>query len=484
MSRRGDWRHLVGFFVVALVLRGGLTAWVTLAERWSMLGPEAAANSVLTTERALLPDEQLYLELGRVITGKGEFQAPPWERLVRSIWQEAEKRLEAPQIDRKKLAFFGTWRYIAAMPLYPLMISALVRGFGDSPLLAIRLVQALLGSISCLLVYSVAAQFFQGRGRLWAGWLAAIWPFWVFFTVLVLTETLFIMLLLITWYLAARIAAKPTISDILMCGLFAAATFLTGGTVGGLFLLLVPVLVLVGKGHRRRALAAGAGVVLVLLIGISPWVARNYVITRMESEEAHEAKQGQLVLTTCTVGRSLYEAMGPEADGGPAMDKIQVRAELGNLTEYEVDQWYADQAWKAMKADPWRVVRLAGVKFLRTWSVVPNFSEYRRPFYMVVSMVSVIPVLVFAGIGLWLVRRQWRDWLLVILPVVYFTLLRMISVGSVRYRLPMMGFVIMLAGVGLSAVFSRFDRERTVERSGPDDGQHPDPVERSQAVEG
>jgi hypothetical protein len=47
---------------------------------------------------------------------------------------------------------------------------------------------------------------------------------------------------------------------------------------------------------------------------------------------------------------------------------------------------------------------------------------------------------------MWLKRKHWQGWLLVVLPIVYFTLLHMVFVGSLRYRVPVMPFMMVLAG--------------------------------------
>ena len=269
-----------------------------------------------------------------------------------------------------------------------------------------------------------------------------------------LKGTLFVLLLLVCWYLAVRIAQRPTASDVVMCGLFASAAVLTKGSALGLFVVLLPVLLIVTRSHLRM-LAAGVGLVVVLAIGISPWVAHNYLITKAQNDYIGRSDRGDLVLTTCSVGRSLYEAVGPEADGGPAMDRIGVPAKLAPMTEHDVDRYYMQEARKSIRENPGRFLRLALVKFLRTWNIVPNDSGYRRPLHMIVSVASVLPLVVLALAGWWFVRSNVRGWLLLLLPVLYFTTLHMVFVGSVRYRMPVMGFLMILAGVALSRFTER-----------------------------
>jgi 4-amino-4-deoxy-L-arabinose transferase-like glycosyltransferase len=311
-----------------------------------------------------------------------------------------------------------------------------------------------LGAITAVMVFLLAGRFFGGRGRAWAGWIAALYPPWVYYTGLMLTETLFILLLLVCWYLAARIAEKPIASDVLMCGLLGAAAVLTKGSGLGLVVIMAPVVVIIAR-HRWKAALAMAGVLVVLGIGLSPWVARNYRITQEQNQATGKSENGDIVVTTCSVGRSLYEAVGPEADGGPAMDKIAVPVKMGVMTEHDVDREYHKMAMEAIEKNPGRFVKLAMVKFLRTWSVVPNFQEYRKPLYMLVMALSVAPIVILALWGWWVERARVRDWVLVLLPVAYFTAMHMVFVGSVRYREPAMAFLMILAGAAIASLLGR-----------------------------
>ncbi len=457
MKNRSDWKHLVGIFVVALLLRLGVVGWFELRAR------------------PLLSEEEQYLHIARTLTYDGVYQSPIWQRLLDEV--EKELRQERTLVKMGDQSLFsespsGAQRFMQRMPMYPILISATMRLSGhDNSIKVVRIIQAVIGTGSCLLVYLVASQFFDGRARLWAGWLAAVYPSWVFFTGLVLNETLFIFLLLVCWYLVTWIVVQQRkttelpiplttqIAAVLMLGLFGGAAVLTKGPALGLLIVLLPVMVILARA-RLRALAMAVGVLLVMLTAISPWVARNYRITRLQNEDVNKSEQGgDLVLTTCSVGRSLYEAVGPEADGGPGMERIKVPIQLARKTEHDVDRYYLEEALTSIRKDPTHFLKLAVVKLFRTWNIVPNHSDYRRPLYMAVSILSIVPVVVLAIMGWWYVYSDVRGWLLLILPVVYFTVLHMVFVGGVQYRVPTMGFLMVLAGVALSHFQGRIVRE-------------------------
>jgi hypothetical protein len=74
-------------------------------------------------------------------------------------------------------------------------------------------------------------------------------------------------------------------------------------------------------------------------------------------------------------------------------------------------------------------------------------------------------VFVLAVVGL---LRHWRQvsrWSLLLMPAVYFTLLHMVFVGSVRYRYPVEPGIMVLAGAALVA--ARRGEQETTAVPGP-----------------
>ena len=67
----------------------------------------------------------------------------------------------------------------------------------------------------------------------------------------------------------------------------------------------------------------------------------------------------------------------------------------------------------------------------------------------------LLAFLLLGACGAWHLRARWRalSWLL--LPVAYFTLLHLVFVGSVRYRVPVMPLVEILAAWGVVCLWRR-----------------------------
>jgi hypothetical protein len=245
--------------------------------------------------------------------------------------------------------------------------------------------------------------------------------------------------------------------------LFGCAIGLGLGTLirsSGLFLpiLLVPLVGYAGwcqgsaKGGRGGAISSLAAFCVCYACVLMPAAYRNYRLL------------GAFVPVRTGVGTSLLESVGPWADGGPGMEKfVPGRQYPPDANEYVRDQADRREAIVYMKQDPRRFVQLAWVKLLRTWNVRMNLSDYRKPLYDVLAMVSTIPVFVLALVGLLRHRRQVGRWSLLLVPVVYFTLLHMVFVGSVRYRYPVEPGIMVLAGAALVAPLRKADEGRECE---------------------
>jgi 4-amino-4-deoxy-L-arabinose transferase-like glycosyltransferase len=317
-------------------------------------------------------------------------------------------------------------------PVYPLFMILCGRS-----VLAIRVAQAVIGAASCLLVFKLCLLLFDSEP---AARLAAIGmavePFNTFFTGLALTETL---------YTAALLAAMLFLARLVRDGPFwpaaAAGALLGFGVLLRPSLFLFPFFLLPFWLVLARPVEAVHGWLLLfacVAVVMAPWTVRNRLVL------------GAFVPTTTQGGESLWEANNPRADGGPMMDQGIFPENLDKLPEVERDRALGRAARQFIVQNPGRFLALCGRKFLRFWNVLLNFAGYRTPVYNAISFVSTVTVYILALVGLvtaW--RANWRPALLCLLPVLYTAGLHLVFVGSVRYRVPVIPYLLCLAAVGL-----------------------------------
>lgn len=475
-------------FGTALLLR---VAWVLLG--WCQAGPELS-----------YPDEELHWQLARNL------------------------------VERAALVT-ADGRYAARMPLYPLFLSVFA-GAGDTGILLARLMQALIGAATAWVAYAFVNKVLGRRAAIVAGLLVSIDPYAVFFANLLLTEVLFsllavaltacvgllvldlrdgaqsgdpnperqrraVALLTEQWHThrnpERQRGASGNAATIGVALLGAAALMTRPAAFGWILLLWLLIWWLSAPrvvGARRVALCLA-----VLLACLLPWGLRN------------RADIGSWAWLSTNGGVTLYDAQGPQADGSSNQAFLGRMPQLAGLGEVERDRRLRRLALQQMQRDPARVLKLAWVEFLRTWSPVPHVAEYHGGATGAVSAVFTGAVLLAAFVGLarclWPARTRNRSagsggrasrrtaaqqelrppqaatrqelypsddgpadsgngcadqsrarepalacrrlHLLLWLPVVYFTLVHCIFVGSLRYRVPLMPFLEVAAATAL-----------------------------------
>ncbi|HEY4312000.1 MAG TPA: glycosyltransferase family 39 protein [Pirellulales bacterium] len=343
-------------------------------------------------------------------------------------------------------------------PGYPLILSTLFLAFhGEPPLWAALVLNAALGMLTVWGVYALALRLFERRAALLAAVIVAFYPGAIGTSVFVLSEAAFCPLL-VAQLIASTIAwqsasTKATLAFALAAGCLAGAATLVRPS----WLLYTPFATCLGlltMRNMQRHLLVGACMLVGLSVVMSPWWLRNYQVT------------GHFIPTTLQVGASLYDGMNPTATGASDMAFVpefvaQVEQEPadGETFEYRLDRRLREASLEWSETHPGRALQLAVVKFARLWNVWPNESEFRSwPMRLVVAA-TYVPLLLLAIAGAerftpsgWPYAQCW-------LPAVYFTLIHMIFVSSLRYREPAMLPLAVLAAAVLvwSAMDAKWD---------------------------
>ena len=345
-------------------------------------------------------------------------------------------------------------------PVYPLVLApCTLIADEQAAVWAARLVGCVLGTIAVGLTM-VLAHRLGGKSRanrmLVTGLLAAVYPGAIGMSVVILSEAIFCPLMLVHLWLWQVAWQRPTLRS-------AIAVAVAAGGVAGLAILARPSWLLFATmlfatgmvwGPRRpRHAAIFIGSLLGIVIAMCPWWVRNASVT------------GEFVLTTLQVGPSLYDGLHAGATGGSdegmafmSQFAEEQRAQddasdsLRSTFEFRLNRRAQQASLQWIKSHPADVALLAWRKFLRTWSLWPNGGDIGSGTLRALLTVSCFAIVVLACIGsfhpattfeasCWGGRFYW-------LPAIYFALLHMIFVGSIRYREPAVLVLTVLAGVG------------------------------------
>jgi hypothetical protein len=361
-------------------------------------------------------------------------------------------------------------------PGYPAFLAGCRVLLGDRPFGA-RLVQAGLGALTVGLVYLLTRELTGKELRARAGtrsWsmprlaalLTAIHPYFVVMSALLLSEAVFVPLMLLSlwgmavvWNSVATVPAKGVRRQLLVAlgvGAASGACILVRPS----WMLFVPLMVgfwawslarapRPGPGRAFAAVRVAGAIVLGLVMVMSPWWVRNLKI------------YGSFVPTSLWMGASLYDGLNPQATGASKMDFLEA-PDLWPLDELDQDAELRIRALTFLTEHPGRALWLAIIKLGRYWSPWPNAEGFRSPLLAVGGLVAIVPLQALLLLGLWRLWRDPRAWVLLAGPLFYFCALHMVFASSMRYRIPAEVPAMGLAAAGLSALAGR-DEGRLVD---------------------
>lgn len=274
-------------------------------------------------------------------------------------------------------------------PLYPMLLGGFYSIAGPDPDVG-RGLQVALGALIVVLVYALARRLFSERVALLAAALVAVNPSLVYVSALLLTENLYIVLLLLALlalmgvHEPASAGPGPAGEGALAgsgsfaaasaragLGRFAGAGFLTGlcalARPTGLAFTLVAGLatLLFLKASVGRRIAATVVFLAVAAATVAPWAVRNH------------AQLGEWVVSTTHGGITFYESNNPLICENPEFRGIVVLPrtavpgweELEGLAEVEFDR----EAWRMglefVRENTELLPRMALWKFVRFWRI-------------------------------------------------------------------------------------------------------------------
>lgn len=348
-------------------------------------------------------------------------------------------------------------------PLFPALLAAVYAVFGHHPALG-ALAQALLGALACLLVFDIAARLWDRRTALLAAWLAALMPVSVVYSGLLLSETLFTALFLLSLAAFLRSEGGGRAGWLAASGAALALATLTRPTTI-LFPGAAALALLIGGG--RRPAAAILLFLLAFALVIAPWTARNY-------------KRFGVLLPVATGGATCLYATGVEAEGGTYGQGFAEIAEKwkafaaspdfrGGLDpDIRFDRELKAEGLAKIKAHPAGYAAVALKRMPKYWfsshssvfGVDKPLGEYRAEGrWLPIAARGALAafhaaVVLLAGLGMWLSRRTFRAWSILLLVFVYFNMHALFDICP-RYFVPIFPYLLMFCA---AAVYGLKDR--------------------------
>lgn len=280
-----------------------------------------------------------------------------------------------------------------------------------------------------------------------AGVVAAVYPHFVFFALSELTETLFMALTCGAFVLYYERRWIPGHIILVL-------SILTKPSVELLAPLLILVFaVVVHQMTFRRALPQVFLLALIYTVLMAPWWHHNY------------QRYGEFVRLVPSDGYPLYAGNNPlnVTGGGLGINNGIGDADFSGLDltndPIKNNQLLREAAFNYISENPVNFVKMAGVKFVRFWRLWPHAPEYNSPLTIALSLASYGVCLAFSIFTLFRhIRSKWRHLAPMLLFAAYLTAIHMVTIGSIRYRIPIEPFILVIASISMKDLLCRLGR--------------------------
>jgi len=280
--------------------------------------------------------------------------------------------------------------------------------------------------------------------------ISCIYPFFNFYSISILTETLYIFFLYLSFYYFIIFLREKRLFHIALFAVFFALDTLTRFSnlaMFPFFVLLLIVLQYRSKETIKTIVSSVAIGSLAFVTVMSIWWTRNYFIF------------GEFVATSKgESGKVFYSGNNPRNNSGGGIGGTDVDF---NQFIHIKDPVLRDKAmWKAgidwIKNNPNDWLKLEFKKLIRFYKLTIHAEQYQAWYYKVLSIFSYGIVFILSIYSLFVFRQYLWKCSPMILYTFLLTGVHLVFIASVRYRLPIEPFMIILAAPVIHLLFSKF----------------------------
>ena len=326
---------------------------------------------------------------------------------------------------------------VSPPPGYPLFLRLVYFLFGPRNYTAVFLVQGFLSTVTVWMIYRAAAAVSSARAALIAAGVSAVYPNFLVYNLLTMSESLGIVLsvsILLLMVSSVPDRVKAPVSALLL---------VAGCAVRPVLLYFWPGMFL---GLRRKVIFAVSTLIL-----LSPWIAYGIATGRSSNRP----------------GRAFYKTYNPRSNGRQYVkfsDTPLSRTDLPNSVYFrEAFRFILNNKWKTVDI----IYNKSAMIFAKGWDehfmhkVVGN-SEYRRA----IMIYAFIPVMLLGFAGM-IVAYGERNRIVALLVSSYLLAFILLAIFKVRYRVLVEPMLIIYAAI---LVDTRFLRRRAAANPSPESG--------------
>ena len=375
-------------------------------------------------------------------------------------------------------AFYNNWALSIAggewlgkglfngLPLYPYLLGIIFKIFKHD-LFIVRLVEIIIGSLGCVLLYLIVKEIFNKRVGVIAAIIAAFYAPFIFYSGILVPTVFTVFFYLASLLIFVKAIQAPSKRRFFLFGVIAGLAIMLRASML-LFLPLALAWVVIISADKKKALKNAALAIVGVLLVMTPLLVRNYIVSR------------DIVFLTSHAGMNLYIGNNEEADGrfkAPSWARSNIaglqtdaktiaQKELGrDLKDSEVSKYYASKAASFIKKNPGAFLRLLWQKltlFINSQEIydVACYEVYR----------DKIPILRFPFItflfvgtlgiaGMLISLKNWKKVMPLYLFVITYTASILLYFVSSRYRVPFAVVMVIFTGFFISWFLDRIKKK-------------------------
>jgi 4-amino-4-deoxy-L-arabinose transferase-like glycosyltransferase len=348
-------------------------------------------------------------------------------------------------------------------PLFPFLVAGVYEVVGIGNHSAVRVVQVILGIATVLVVFQLGRLVAGSEVGLLTAGLVALYPSFLGFSGLILTEVLFT-LLLCSFCLAVIHALRgDSLGWLAISGLVLGLATLARSAFWPFPVLLGLYLLWAWRGSFRRRLAAALIPTLTFAITITPWAIRNSRLERtfmtIDSMGGRNVMMGNYEYTP------MFRAWDAISEQGErSWDQVVLRADpsFAGMTQGQKDKRALRYGLDFMASHPSLTLKRDIVKFFHFWGLERELvAGYARGYFGPASRwgLLALTLLLFGSyvfvmttgfFGLTLVPPGDRRILVFLLLVIAFLCgIHTLTFGHSRYHLPILPLVMIFSSLAI-----------------------------------
>lgn len=365
----------------------------------------------------------------------------------------------------------------ARPPLYPLFI-AIIYLFSNQSIFAVKLAQAILSTIICIILFFIAENLFKDRRiSFWAALVCAIYPPLISINASLVSETLFAFLLALAIVFLLRGYDRPNLKNKFLSGLFLGLAALTKTAILAFVPFLILWLILFSSGNILSRFKSVVVVMLFMILTIVPWTIRNYIVFR---EFIPISTGGSTTFYVYSSEDTLAKIFDPIIFSSSVPLSDAQKKEMSLLSEPQRDKYLCRLAWKFALSHPKDFLKIRLISLGQFWHLWPEAPARYKIYYAkegaprsplldklvdthllyFVKILYHLPYdILFVGMFVsffssFRIKVEFRKSLLPILLILAMSLLYSIHGGD-RYRLPTDPYVFLLGVRGLCSFWRK-----------------------------